>query len=375
MPLSIGQTIKKLRKERKLTQEELAEQLNVTSQAISKWENETGMPDISQIVPLASVFGVSTDVLFGTFGTSDEEEARKILDDAYGFKIGNTESLRRRYDMLQDGLRRFPNHGWLLMNSIQTGLGLIYPENNHYDKIQGNEIYQECIRQANVLIANSKNTNDILNARYIMVLLHSAYGNKEEAWEHAKQFLWRTDFTAENMYAWIARAETNYTAEAYHLQNDFGCRLTATLDNIIQLGTAYRNMKKYDDALKMYFSVFSLMEIVYGEEKLMPPVQNTDSGDVYVLIAQTYLETGDKDKALDWLEKLADYDTKIRCRLQKGVCVDTPFLRDAKNPVYCITDGENKERLLKKLNEAKFESIENEKRFIALINRANAMDG
>lgn len=36
-----------------------AEQLNVSAQAISKWENETGMPDISQVVPLASVFKVS----------------------------------------------------------------------------------------------------------------------------------------------------------------------------------------------------------------------------------------------------------------------------------------------------------------------------
>ena len=54
----VGQTIRRLRKERGLTQEELAEQLGVTAQAVSKWENETGMPDISQIVPLAGVFGV-----------------------------------------------------------------------------------------------------------------------------------------------------------------------------------------------------------------------------------------------------------------------------------------------------------------------------
>jgi len=92
-----------------------------------------------------------------------------------------------------------------------------------------------------------------------------------------------------------------------------------------------------------------------------------------VLIAQTYLDIGDKDKALDWLEKLADYDIDVRSRLQKGMRVDTPFLRDVKTPVCCITD-DNKERLLKKLSETKFESIKNEKRFVALINRANAMD-
>ena len=66
MQHSIGKTIKDLRKSRGLTQEELAEKIGVTAQAISKWENESGMPDLSQIVPLAHVFGVSTDTLLGT---------------------------------------------------------------------------------------------------------------------------------------------------------------------------------------------------------------------------------------------------------------------------------------------------------------------
>ena len=49
MKETMGQIIRRLRKERNLTQDELAEQLGVTFQAISKWENDTGMPDISQI--------------------------------------------------------------------------------------------------------------------------------------------------------------------------------------------------------------------------------------------------------------------------------------------------------------------------------------
>ena len=65
MPNSMGQIIKTLRKQCGLTQEELAEKIGVTSQAVSKWENDAGLPDISQIVPLASVFHVKTDVLFG----------------------------------------------------------------------------------------------------------------------------------------------------------------------------------------------------------------------------------------------------------------------------------------------------------------------
>ena len=81
MKENMGQIIKRLRKERNLTQEELAEQLNISAQAISKWENGTSMPDISQVVPLANLFGVPTDVLFGVYGTEHEEEVngtRKI---------------------------------------------------------------------------------------------------------------------------------------------------------------------------------------------------------------------------------------------------------------------------------------------------------
>ena len=58
MKETMGQIIRRLRRERGFTQEELAEHIGVTFQAVSKWENDTGMPDISQIVPLASVFEV-----------------------------------------------------------------------------------------------------------------------------------------------------------------------------------------------------------------------------------------------------------------------------------------------------------------------------
>ena len=76
---TMGQIIRRLRKERNFTQEELAEQLNITYQAVSRWESGTGMPDISQIVPLSNVFGVTTDVLFGKDGTNGEEAVESFI--------------------------------------------------------------------------------------------------------------------------------------------------------------------------------------------------------------------------------------------------------------------------------------------------------
>ena len=63
MKLSIGENIKTMRRKCGFTQEELAARLAVTPQAVSKWENGNGTPDISQLIPLAQIFGITTDSL------------------------------------------------------------------------------------------------------------------------------------------------------------------------------------------------------------------------------------------------------------------------------------------------------------------------
>ena len=61
----IGERIKELRARKGATQETMANLLGVSPQAISKWEQNTTMPDISLLVPIADYFGVSVDYLLG----------------------------------------------------------------------------------------------------------------------------------------------------------------------------------------------------------------------------------------------------------------------------------------------------------------------
>ena len=60
---SIGRRINEYRRQRNITQEQLAETMGVTSQAVSKWENDISCPDISVLPQLADFFGVSLDLL------------------------------------------------------------------------------------------------------------------------------------------------------------------------------------------------------------------------------------------------------------------------------------------------------------------------
>ena len=79
----ISENIKKLRKAKGLTQEELAEAVNVSFQAVSKWENG-GAPDLEILPSLANTFGVTIDELMGFKLNSytNKERFIKLMDDA-----------------------------------------------------------------------------------------------------------------------------------------------------------------------------------------------------------------------------------------------------------------------------------------------------
>lgn len=62
--LVLGENIRRFRKKMKMTQEELADKIGVSFQAVSKWENAQSAPDISLLPLLAEVFNCRIDDLF-----------------------------------------------------------------------------------------------------------------------------------------------------------------------------------------------------------------------------------------------------------------------------------------------------------------------
>ncbi len=82
MFVNFSDTLKTLRKQRNLTQEQIAEVLGVSCQAISKWETGTSFPDISLLPILAEYFGVSIDYLLGYDISKHKEKIHTICAQA-----------------------------------------------------------------------------------------------------------------------------------------------------------------------------------------------------------------------------------------------------------------------------------------------------
>ena len=78
--MTLGKTLKQLRKETFLSQEQLAAKLNITAQAVSKWENEESYPDILFLPKIAAIFGIKIDELFDYNQESAYQQIENMLN-------------------------------------------------------------------------------------------------------------------------------------------------------------------------------------------------------------------------------------------------------------------------------------------------------
>lgn len=111
--ISFGQRLRFIRREAQITQAELAESLMVSVQSVSKWECDNSMPDISFIVPLASILGVTTDCLLGV-GTNEKEDREKLYEEigktnhTYIYLTYENNCAYKQYELYHEYLKKYP---------------------------------------------------------------------------------------------------------------------------------------------------------------------------------------------------------------------------------------------------------------------------
>lgn len=123
MELKLGNKIRILRKKHRLTQEQFAEKMGVTFQAVSKWENDVALPDITIIPAMAHCFGISTDELLSYSSETIDNDITDIVCDAAQYRETNPQKGRQ---ILEEGLKKYPDNDILLNNLLYV---INYSEN------------------------------------------------------------------------------------------------------------------------------------------------------------------------------------------------------------------------------------------------------
>lgn len=147
--LNLSENITRLRHEKKLTQEELADYLGVTKASVSKWENAQSMPDILLLPQLAVFFGVTIDELIGYEAQLSSEQIRRCYAELSGNfaslpfdeAAGRVRAMARRYyscyPLLLQLSALYWNH-FMLAKTKEEGKGMLREAVGWCDRILDN---------------------------------------------------------------------------------------------------------------------------------------------------------------------------------------------------------------------------------------------
>ena len=331
--MELGSQIKKYRNRKGLTQEALAEYLNVTVSAVSQWESSRTMPDLSLIPPLCVVLGVTSDELLDIDLAKRDERIEEIVREA-------RENPNESDDVYDDGLRQFPDSHklmwWWLMSTNDT------------DRI---------VTLGEKLLAES--TDDTMRPSVIFSLSH-AYMKK--GWEDKAHALAKTLpglwYTSDVLSVQLKqRKGAAYVEESRSLR----FALLTVLAEAMRYGTIYADDGFFTDSelRTVEEKVVALMEIFF---------EDGDVGffhgaltDAHRRIARYSVRLGEPEKAIEHLRLAAEHARKYDAAKESGTFTHTSLLfRGMKN---WSASGDAAAGLLEAMAEGDFDFIRNHPEF------------
>ena len=281
---TIGQNIRKLRKDRGWTQEELAAKLNISPQAVSKWESEVTSPDISQVIPLTALFGVSADVLFGIRPDGMEKEiaeAKRICD------LPETEN-ERAFEIWTELSARYPHN-----NRIRFELALVHQYLSSADEPREvfNQHYRDSAEIFEKILDSSTDSALRSDAIYHMHHCYNTLGDVANAV--------RTAEMAGNMCA--SREELLMSTKGYEKKNYYCQKVFRNHGE--GMAWCLMGMTFPDRKTKIfgYETAVKILDLTYcdGDKAWISYVYIY----LYTDLAKLYGLEGDAEKAFEYLEK------------------------------------------------------------------------
>lgn len=293
MRVKLSENIKRFRKERKMTQEQLAETMGVSVSAVYKWESNQSIPEINLILEMADLFNTSTDVLLGFEWRNNNvasalDRIRTLLQE-------------KKYDEAtmeaEKALKNYPNHFDIVYQSalLYLELGEIA---EHHD---ANSRAIELLNHACELIdQNQDDTISEISIRTQIAKAHLMLNNTEVALRILKKY----NVCGVNN-AMIGMVLGDYLHDADEAEKYLGKAFAAFADDINSIMVGYANVffqrKNFDAAIDSFLWLRTVLRGIQPEDELTW----FDKYDCVILetIAECYCFKGEFEMARIYLKE------------------------------------------------------------------------
>ena len=251
--MNLGNKIRELRRAGSLTQEQLAAALNISPQAVSKWEMGASYPDMTMIPIIASFFKVSLDELFDFDVKNVEKEIEEIRLEYGKYFWGN---FVKAEQILLDGLKLYP-----ASIRLKTELVELYA----YNADRGDEIIHKAFELAGQIVQVSQDVFCTCRTKSNMIHIYRYLENErgQDHYEEIKQII----ETLPYMYPYMLQDKMRLSAS--FIKGEEGMREAKELQDIewqelfiacAGVGHRYFEMEDYENAMASYQESVDVIE-------------------------------------------------------------------------------------------------------------------
>ena len=300
--MNIGTNIYALRKEKKITQAQLAERLGVSDQAISKWENNQCAPDVSLFPIIADYFGVSIDRLFGYHRNSYTEEVKVIMKAA-----DDSMDTYQEIDIISEGLRKYPNSPDLkiyLAGSLSMVNRMSEDENEKKDAVR------KAIRLCTEVVDTCGDPKQVDRALNMLTRIYGENGEYQKAFDaiaklSGESYFFRIVSTART----FGYSKNDHELIKYVEKNLFDCWLAMDL-NLQILTSRLSELGRLDEVIAFCKAHVGLLHVFddgcsdfYATHKFFATLA----------LAHAYRKKGNRALCLETLRELIKLFAQVKC--------------------------------------------------------------
>jgi len=356
--MSIGATIKQLRIARKITQEQLASNLGITSKAVSQWECDRTSPDVSQIPALCNFFQISADQLLNISLPKHEEEKQDILHRYYD--LSRKGYLKEGWQLLQEGIIKYPNDYSIMIHLSLCGDGMC--KLSEITRGEKDSIRHQCAEYCKRILAGCTDEFTRHAAVSNLCTYYAEKGEIHKAEELAGKMpvmSMSQDFLFANIYKGTKKNEANQRLKFNLLQF-----MLKRFDLNYKLDSGER-LYSSEELSALREKKIALLELLFEDGDF--GFYSGELSDYYEESARRYLSEGNLEKALTNLEKAARFAIDFITFMEKDTFAHTSlFLKGMldKSSHVALNSSDNQAALiLKNMKRKEYDIVRGNERY------------
>ena len=280
-----GKRLKDLRKSTATTQEQLAVALGISYQAVSKWENGIGLPDISLLPGISSFFGVSTDWLLGIDAKCSDKVIENVLSEV--FRLKHIAKATEGIELIEKTLKTYPNNHQLLAEWAELSVSTFEPN------CEKEKWLKQIEDKTNIVLRDCADDYVRYKAKLALTLAYSFCGKREKAEKLCDTFPDKA-YSRVEMHSMTAMPKERIK----YKRTCICCDLEKLLVDILSVAKHYYCFADPNEAIPICNIAMNIINTVGNEGFLIGY-----SAEVYSDLANSYAKLKDKENVITNVKK------------------------------------------------------------------------